>query len=168
LTVASDSATIGHEWTQVDQEKEREEVATDGKRKQRSKLMSTRSHKIDEQYIMGKIAEFDGGRGRVVAIEVSEFGDILFSIEPLDGGNLVVKKMQECSLGRRENVIPAFPDQIREAFEAASKHRSSVVDNITYARQISGESTKEYERQLSKCDELCSALAEEMKKLKVV
>jgi len=130
--------------------------------------MSTHSHKIDEQYIMGKTADFDGGRGRIVAIEVSEFGEILFSIEPLDGGKLVLKAMQECSLGRKDDVIPAFPDQIREAFEAASKHRSSVVDNITWARQISGESTKEYERQLVTCDELCSALAEEMKKLKFI
>jgi len=109
---------------------------------------------------MGREAKFEGGSGRVIAIEVNEFGNILLSIAPSNGSKIVFKKMEECSLGKVSNSA----EELVLAFQAASQHRSSVAKNIAYASHISGEDTTLYEIQLKKCDELCMALGDKMKK----
>ena len=132
--------------------------------------MSTAGHVIDEKYIMGKIANGvtrstnENIRGHVIAIEVGEFGDIFITVEPLDGSPIIMIPLEGSNFGRNEETIPCSITELTEALRVASDHRSSIVNNITYARQISGEDTSVYESELKKCDLICERLGNELNK----
>lgn len=71
-------------------------------------MFSTQTHNIDNEYLIGKVAKFKGGSGRIIAVEVSEIGDILVTIDPIDGNNIIVKEITSCSLVQDHNTIPSL------------------------------------------------------------
>ena len=131
--------------------------------------MATHEHKIDEKYILGNfVKKGDSFIGKVIGIEFNDVGTMLFIIEPLDGGNIFEDVAENYSFGRDADTIPVSHNEIMEALKVASNHRDSIANNISYACQISGESTEQYEKELEKADQTCASLMKQIEKYKVI
>lgn len=115
---------------------------------------------IGENYILGRIVStiLDNEKvtGRVLSIDISEFGDTFLLIEPLDRSEIFRSNLIGCKFisAPQESI-----SDIQSALKAASAHRASIVNSISYANQISGENTYIYEEALKECDSICEIIS---------
>jgi hypothetical protein len=61
-------------------------------------------------------------------------------------------RFSKYSLDKEKDVIPASHDEIIVAIKLASKHRDSIVSNISYASQISGEDLSQYRESIKNAE----------------
>jgi len=131
--------------------------------------MSTYDHKIDEKHILGRTVKVkDDFLGKVIGFEFNDYGEMFLIIEKLNGGKIIEGHFEDCAFFTEANSIPVFHSEIIEALKVADEHRGSIVKNISYARQISGEDDKQYREALVKADDVCNKLLSQLEKYKIV
>ena len=119
--------------------------------------------KIDNDYILGKIVSYpegvyEYGRGRIIATEINGFDEILITVECINGGDVKQIPLLVCSFEESPSI-----SELKEALREASKHRDSIVQNISYASQISGEDISIYKPDLEKWNLICEEIGRELK-----
>jgi len=132
-----------------------------------------KKHKIDKRNVMGRVvtrACDDGSivTGYVIATSVTEWNDAFVTVEPIDGSEVKIINLVGCKFENRSDNIPASVEEVTALLKVASDHRESVVCNITYAKQISGEDTTAYEKELEKADACCDSLMAKIKNVRLI
>ena len=94
--------------------------------------------------------------------------DILPDEAPDENGNMIPKDVGEYYSGKDTNAIPVSHNELMEALKVVSDYRSSIIENISYANQVSGENIEQYRQELAKADQTCNVLMKQIENYKLV